>query len=47
MTDNDRELAKTSRVLRLENFKALSQKNIIINTGQGIEPIRLCLKSFH
>lgn len=34
MTDKDRELAKTSRILRFENFKELSQKNIIINTGQ-------------
>jgi len=34
MTDKDRELAKTSRILRFENFKELSKKNIIINTGQ-------------
>ena len=34
MTDKDKELAKTSRVLRLENFKELTEKNIIINTGQ-------------
>ncbi len=34
MTDKDRELTKISLILRLENFKGLSKKNIIINTGQ-------------
>ena len=34
MTKKDKELAKTSRVLRLENFKELTEKNVIINTGQ-------------
>lgn len=34
MTEKDIELAKTSRILRLENFKELSEKNVIINTGQ-------------
>ena len=34
MTKKDKELAKKSRVLRLENFKELTEKNIIINTGQ-------------
>ena len=33
MTDDDRELAKASKVLRLENFKELAKKNIVINTG--------------
>lgn len=34
MTKKDKDLAKTSRVLRLENFKDLTEKNVIINTGQ-------------
>lgn len=34
MTKEDKSLAKTSRILRLENFKELSKKNILINTGQ-------------
>ena len=34
MTKKDKDLAKTSRILRLENFKELTEKNVIINTGQ-------------
>jgi len=34
MTKEDKERAKTSRILRLENFKELTEKNVIINTGQ-------------
>lgn len=34
MTKEDKEHAKTSRILRLENFKDLTEKNVIINTGQ-------------
>ena len=34
MTKEDKERAKTSRILRLENFKDLTEKNVIINTGQ-------------
>ncbi len=34
MTKEDRELAQTSRILRLENFNELREKNVLINTGK-------------